>query len=90
MTTVSEQTTKNHCVEDMIKNEEDVPGPIATRQYSGKSMSHIYKAIKPELANLALKQGAYPRLTDDQQFECNYRRIGAEKLNYRALKLIWW
>ena len=30
-------------------------------------MSHIHKAIKSELANLALKQGAHPRLTDGQQ-----------------------
>ena len=40
----------NECVEDMIKNEEDVSKPIATRQYSGKFMVRVPPEVHRHLA----------------------------------------
>ena len=47
----------NDCVEDMIKNEEDVPRPIATRQYSGKFMVRVPPEIHRHLATEAAESG---------------------------------
>ena len=45
------------CVEDMIKNEEDVPKPIATRRYSGKFMVRIPPEVHRHLATEAAESG---------------------------------
>ena len=47
----------NDCVEDMIKNAEDVPKPIATRQYSGKFMVRIPPEVHRHLATEAAESG---------------------------------
>ena len=47
----------NDCVEDMIKNEEDVPRPIATRKYSGKFMVRIPPEVHRHLATEAAESG---------------------------------
>lgn len=47
----------NECVEDMIKNEEDVPRPIATRQYSGKFMVRIPPEVHRHLVTEAAESG---------------------------------
>ena len=47
----------NECVEDMIKNKEDVPRPIATRQYSGKFMVRIPPEVHRHLATEAAESG---------------------------------
>lgn len=45
------------CVDDMIKNEEDVPKPIATRQYSGKFMVRVPPQVHRHLATEAAESG---------------------------------
>jgi predicted HicB family RNase H-like nuclease len=47
----------NECVEDMIKKEEDVPRPIATRKYSGKFMVRIPPEVHRHLATEAAESG---------------------------------
>ena len=47
----------SECVEDMIKNEEDIPRPIATRQYSGKFMVRIPPEVHRHLATEAAESG---------------------------------
>ena len=47
----------NDCVEDMIRNEEDVPRPIATRKFSGKFMVRIPPEVHRHLATEAAESG---------------------------------
>jgi predicted HicB family RNase H-like nuclease len=47
----------NDCVEDMIANKEDVPKPIATRQYSGKFMVRVPPEVHRHLATEAAESG---------------------------------
>ena len=47
----------NDCVEDMTKNAEIVPKPIATRQYSGKFMVRIPPEVHRHLATEAAESG---------------------------------
>ncbi len=47
----------NECVEDMIRNAEDVPRPIATRRYSGKFMVRIPPEVHRHLATEAAESG---------------------------------
>ena len=45
------------CIEDMVKNGEDVPKPIATRQYSGKFMVRIPPEVHRHLVTEAAESG---------------------------------
>ena len=45
------------CVEDMVKNKEDIPKPIATRQYSGKFMVRVPPEVHRHLATQAAESG---------------------------------
>ena len=49
--------TVSDCVEDMIKNQEDVPRPIATRKYSGKFMVRVPPEVHRHLATEAAESG---------------------------------
>ena len=44
-------------VEDMINNNEDIPKPIATRQYSGKFMVRVPPDVHRQLATQAAESG---------------------------------
>jgi predicted HicB family RNase H-like nuclease len=43
----------NDCVQDMAKNGEEIPKPIATRQYSGKFLVRIPPEVPRQLATQA-------------------------------------
>ena len=43
----------NDCVQDMAKNGEEIPKPIATRQYSGKFLVRIPPEVHRQLATQA-------------------------------------
>ena len=45
------------CVEDLAANGEDIPKPIATRQYSGKFMVRIPPEVHRNLATQAAESG---------------------------------
>jgi len=45
------------CVHDMAENGEDIPKPIATRQYSGKFMVRIPPEVHRHLATQAAESG---------------------------------
>ena len=45
------------CVEDMVENGEDIPRPIATRQYSGKFMVRVPPEVHRHLATEAAESG---------------------------------
>ncbi len=45
------------CVEDMSENGEEIPRPIATRQYSGKFMVRIPPEVHRHLATEAAESG---------------------------------
>ncbi|RLA43913.1 MAG: toxin-antitoxin system HicB family antitoxin [Gammaproteobacteria bacterium] len=45
------------CAKDMIENNEDIPRPIATRQYSGKFMVRIPPEVHRQLAMEAAESG---------------------------------
>ena len=45
------------CVEDMLKNEEGIPRPIATRKYSGKFMVRVPPEVHRHLATQAAESG---------------------------------
>jgi len=45
------------CVQDMVENGEDIPKPIATRQYSGKFMVRIPPEVHRHLATQAAESG---------------------------------
>jgi predicted HicB family RNase H-like nuclease len=45
------------CVEDMAESGEDIPKPIATRQYSGKFMVRIPPDVHRHLATEAAESG---------------------------------
>ncbi len=45
------------CVEDMVKNKEDIPKPIATRQFSGKFMVRVPPEVHRHLATQAAESG---------------------------------
>jgi len=45
------------CVEDMATNNEDIPAPISTRQYSGKFMVRVPPEIHRHLAIEAAESG---------------------------------
>jgi len=45
------------CIEDMAQNGEDIPKPIATRQYSGKFMVRIPPEVHRHLATQAAEEG---------------------------------
>jgi predicted HicB family RNase H-like nuclease len=45
------------CVEDMARNGENIPRPIATRQYSGKFMVRIPPEVHRHLATEAAESG---------------------------------
>jgi len=47
----------NDCIEDMAENGEDIPKPIATRQYSGKFMVRIPPEVHRHLATQAAEAG---------------------------------
>ena len=47
----------NTCVQDMAENGEDIPRPIATRQYSGKFMVRIPPEVHRHLATQAAESG---------------------------------
>jgi predicted HicB family RNase H-like nuclease len=47
----------NDCTKDMIENGEDIPRPIATRQYSGKFMVRIPPEVHRQLATEAAESG---------------------------------
>lgn len=47
----------NACVQDMAENGEDIPKPIATRQYSGKFMVRIPAEVHRHLATQAAESG---------------------------------
>ena len=47
----------NDCVIDMAANGEDIPKPIATRQYSGKFMVRIPPEVHRNLATQAAESG---------------------------------
>jgi len=44
-------------VKDMINNNEDIPKPIATRQYSGKFMVRVPPDVHRQLATQAAESG---------------------------------
>jgi len=44
-------------VKDMLKNKEDVPGPIANKQYSGKFMVRVPPDVHRNLAIKAAESG---------------------------------
>lgn len=45
------------CVEDMVKNDETLPMPIATRKYSGKFMVRVPPEVHRRLATQAAESG---------------------------------
>ena len=45
------------CVQDMARNGEEIPKPIATRQYSGKFMVRIPPEVHRRLATQAAESG---------------------------------
>ena len=45
------------CVKDMLKNEEDIPSPIATRKFSGKFMVRVPPEVHRHLAIQAAESG---------------------------------
>jgi len=45
------------CFEDMAENEENIPKPISTRQYSGKFMVRIPPQVHRQLATEAAESG---------------------------------
>ncbi len=45
------------CTKDMIENGEDIPKPIATRQYSGKFMVRIPPGVHRQLVTEAAESG---------------------------------
>ena len=45
------------CIEDMAKNGEEIPKPIATRQYSGKFLVRIPPEVHRRLATQAAESG---------------------------------
>jgi predicted HicB family RNase H-like nuclease len=45
------------CAKDMIENSEDIPKPIAIRQYSGKFMVRIPPEVHRQLAMEAAESG---------------------------------
>ena len=45
------------CAKEMIENGEDIPRPIATRQYSGKFMVRIPPEVHRQLATEAAESG---------------------------------
>lgn len=47
----------NDCVADMIRNQESVPRPIATRQYSGKFIVRVPPEVHRQLATEAAESG---------------------------------
>jgi predicted HicB family RNase H-like nuclease len=47
----------NDCAKDMIENNEDIPGPIATRRYSGKFMVRTPPDVHRQLATEAAESG---------------------------------
>ena len=47
----------NECIEDMVKNEEEIPRPISTRQFSGKFMVRIPPEVHRRLATEAAESG---------------------------------
>jgi predicted HicB family RNase H-like nuclease len=47
----------NDCTKDMIENGEDIPRPIATRQFSGKFMVRIPPEVHRQLATEAAESG---------------------------------
>ncbi len=47
----------NDCVEDMVTNNEEIPKPISTRQYSGKFMVRIPPQVHRHLAIEAAESG---------------------------------
>lgn len=51
------RTVVRDCVEDMARNGEDVPVPIATRQYSGKFMVRVPPEVHRLLALEAAEAG---------------------------------
>ena len=44
-------------MEDMVNNDEDIPKPIATRQYSGKFMVRVPPDVHRHLATQAAESG---------------------------------
>ena len=45
------------CISDMVNNGEDIPAPIATRQYSGKFMVRVPPEVHRHLAIEAAESG---------------------------------
>ncbi len=45
------------CVDDMSKNNESIPAPISTRQYSGKFMIRVPPEVHRNLATEAAESG---------------------------------
>ena len=45
------------CVEDMLENDEAIPGPMATRKYSGKFMVRVPPEVHRQLALQAAESG---------------------------------
>jgi len=45
------------CAEDMVKNDEALPVPIATRKYSGKFMVRVPPEVHRQLATQAAESG---------------------------------
>lgn len=47
----------NDCIEDMVKNKEAIPNPIATRKYSGKFMVRVPPEVHRYLVTQAAESG---------------------------------
>jgi len=51
------QSTVKDCVSDMLKNKEDIPKPIASRNFSGKFMVRVPPEVHRHLAVEAAESG---------------------------------
>lgn len=51
------QMVVKECIEDMASNEEDIPSPISTRQYSGKFMVRVPPEVHRHLVTEAAESG---------------------------------